>query len=942
MSLFKAREWWRTKCGDGEEEFDTACIAVGDVLNTNTGDAQIVTGSLNGVLRIHQPHSSSSNSGTTSGGGSVGVGAEGVGAQSKSATSAAGIGSGQYSIEDLLYERNFGEPILGVRTGQFTSQGHVVLALLFSRRLSVYRVSRNGGGIDASGHMGMLNTNNAASTTAIDASSSGHTAHAAASFYTLSVCYEHQLDRNAYSMCTGQFGGAYTFTYIAVQSLDGAISVFENESLAYTRFIPGFLLPGPLAYCLSTDAIVTANSNFEVQSFKCATLTAANAAGGAANNAANAARRSLPEHEHGHVRERDAAAAASMSGTAGPLTHHQPRVKEDWKVVIGELALDIQVGKVLGASTASSSAAEDVVVLGEQTLFVLSADAGRIKMQRRLDYLPVCMHLYRVEDPLHHNRSMHADRAVSSMSSESAHGAFCNILVGSSTGVILIYRELDLIWSAKCDFVNVSLSVARIGGVSGLIVGLGDAGQLDVNFIGTDPPTNGAMNAAAAVGIDADGRGSADDEMEYEQMDNEHRQLLAKIRERCSSNNANGIGGAAASTDTLEKVVIRAQVPSCLDSAASRKRTAGVSEYHHNDALDGFDAAASVYSGRSVTIRLYVSGTGTGRRSIEDLSLLLSVAEPFFIVGEKRVHVGRVPNSSANDAASSSAAPAASLSFTVGIDETPGRDMLLPGDTEVTVTAQYAVVGSSSSSAGGSTTGVETIKVQLPLCLSVDAIPPVKADGFKITLETNRQPPLLAVLFDDIIPTSSSTASGAAVAPGGRGVGELSAAAMEAAATSEMAAMHEMHAMNASIFGNAITLRYLNGIEVTVLVSKNAGRYRVQSACFEAMWLAVNELQRRLSMFFIDSSASSSSTSSGPFCISFGEPLPLQDYFALIDRYGSHRCWLAGGELRRFPFTSTRATLELSSTHCIECTHCVNCVTASALRCAHRRDLFLG
>lgn len=110
--------------------------------------------------------------------------------------------------------------------------------------------------------------------------------------------------------------------------------------------------------------------------------------------------------------------------------------------------------------------------------------------------------------------------------------------------------------------------------------------------------------------------------------------------------------------------------------------------------------------------------------------------------------------------------------------------------------------------------------------------------------------------------------------------------------------MHEMHAMNASIFGNAITLRYLNGIEVTVLVSKNAGRYRVQSACFEAMWLAVNELQRRLSMFFIDSSASSSLTSSGPFNISFGEPLPLQDYFALIDRYGSHRCWLTRGELR--------------------------------------------
>ena len=326
-------------------------------------------------------------------------------------------------------------------------------------------------------------------------------------------------------------------------------------------------------------------------------------------------------------------------------------MKEDWRTVIGELALDIQVGKVLGSGGSAGAmlgyaaagrdgyGSEDVVVLGEQTLFVLS-DAGRIRMQRRLDYLPVCMHLYAVDD--------RGGRASSSSSLANGNGgapasesAFCNILVGSSTGVILIYRELDLVWSAKCDFVNVGLRVSRIGGVPGLIVGLGDAGQLDVNFIGTDPPAHGGI-AAAAAGMDADGRAAAAAESEYEQMDNEHRQLLARIRERCAAQP--GAPGSAPGADAaLEKlIVVRAQVPPGLDDARRRS---------------GDDGGADGYAGRSVTVRLYVSGTG--RRPIEELSVLLSVAEPFVVLGERRVTLGSLGGA---------AEPPATLSVTVGVD----------------------------------------------------------------------------------------------------------------------------------------------------------------------------------------------------------------------------------------------------------------------------------
>lgn len=35
MSLFKARDWWATYCGN-DEEFDTGCISVSNIDNNGT------------------------------------------------------------------------------------------------------------------------------------------------------------------------------------------------------------------------------------------------------------------------------------------------------------------------------------------------------------------------------------------------------------------------------------------------------------------------------------------------------------------------------------------------------------------------------------------------------------------------------------------------------------------------------------------------------------------------------------------------------------------------------------------------------------------------------------------------------------------------------------------------------------------------------------------
>lgn len=38
---------------------------------------------------------------------------------------------------------------------------------------------------------------------------------------------------------------------------------------------------------------------------------------------------------------------------------------------------------------------------------------------------------------------------------------------------------------------------------------------------------------------------------------------------------------------------------------------------------------------------------------------------------------------------------------------------------------------------------------------------------------------------------------------------------------------------------NMVSFRYPGGQEVSILVSKNSGRYRLQSGCLEAMWLVL-------------------------------------------------------------------------------------------------------
>ncbi|EMP31554.1 Protein PTHB1 [Chelonia mydas] len=159
--------------------------------------------------------------------------------------------------------------------------------------------------------------------------------------YQIKLMYEHNLQRTACNMTYGPFGGVKGRDLICIQSMDGMLMLFEQESYAFGRFLPGFLLPGPLTYSSRTDSFITVSSCQQVESYNL-----------------------LPTVGEG---EKTYLVLANLV--------------MDWVLNIGEQALDICV--------VSFNQTSSVFVLGERNFFCLK-DNGQIRFMKKLDCSPSC------------------------------------------------------------------------------------------------------------------------------------------------------------------------------------------------------------------------------------------------------------------------------------------------------------------------------------------------------------------------------------------------------------------------------------------------------------------------------------------------------------------------------------------------------------------------
>jgi hypothetical protein len=95
--------------------------------------------------------------------------------------------------------------------------------------------------------------------------------------------------------------------------------------------------------------------------------------------------------------------------------------------------------------------------------------------------------------------------------------------VGTHDATIKIYRDNSLIWSAGLSYIPVTLSVATIANIAGMIVVMDDVGHLSVTYLGTDPATN-------IVNVSSENK-----EFNYDDMEEELKRLQSSIREATQS-----------------------------------------------------------------------------------------------------------------------------------------------------------------------------------------------------------------------------------------------------------------------------------------------------------------------------------------------------------------------------------------------------------------------
>lgn len=179
MSLFKLREWWSAKLGC-EEYFSEGGLVVGNLDNSQENTPKIITGSLQGRIRVHDPQicRSKADDATT-----------------------------------LLLETRLDAPILQLKLGRLIPHDtfSVALAILHPNKLAVYTCRARSSSLKNGSTEG------------------GETSHfELVPLYTHRFCV-HGVQFNAYSMCLGPFGGVLDRDLTLVQSMDGRVTIYEHD-----------------------------------------------------------------------------------------------------------------------------------------------------------------------------------------------------------------------------------------------------------------------------------------------------------------------------------------------------------------------------------------------------------------------------------------------------------------------------------------------------------------------------------------------------------------------------------------------------------------------------------------------------------------------------------------------------------------------------------------
>ncbi|GET91458.1 hypothetical protein, conserved [Leishmania tarentolae] len=752
-SLFQLRDFWHTSFPG--EEFSPSALVLADPDVSNLFD-KIVLGSYQGMLRILNPSAS----------------------------------QGPMLPDDVLLEKKYNDPILQLDCGPFHSFNPGVppnlLAVLFPRTLMFLRIFSQG-------------TENANEMNAPNVASSGttggneHTDEASSSlqgntqvshrhppssspnapgtfsslkelgaFYTLRIQSEVHLQSTAYNFASGCFGNS-DYKMVCVQSMDGLLTILDYRGVLYRTFLPQsqFLIPGPMQYSVHRDALLTCNSSMFLLSYSFSSLVL----------------NSTPED----VASTTAGSVASRcSSNLCPL----------FAFNLGEDAVDIAVCRLTRGLAREEA---DIVVLCTSVLYILS-ESGEPRMIRRLDVEASTLCVY----PLPGIQ-------------------YDNLLVGTFNGLVQVYSDTELLWSAAVasGAAPLQLTVATLCGVEGMIVYLGSDSSLTTNYLGTDP-------------VDHHPESLNTNSSSYTEIVNDLKEYELLIRQRTGD----AAIGSEESNDNDLLAIPGMQLSSTAEKSKSKRNAdiaeeeAGSSVIKRAPASNPSDAAVAP----SLSIKSEFSSIRTNDNSavftvtlqtlhnhpVETVSIVVQAVSPLLVTPSQCVMKEITPDSIAR------------CTFTVSAVQ--DRDLIIPSSLDLVVVAVYR----------GERQEYETVQhvAVAPFPLVARPVAPVKNTAFSLQLNTDQsQPPSLIDMFPDMVPLGSVTS-------------------------------------------NVLSLHYLNGADATVLVSKNAARFKLQGSTIEGLWLLAAELTRRVRLSCRDAATVK---------LEIPDELPVPDFLAVVDTHWTIR-----------------------------------------------------
>jgi Bardet-Biedl syndrome 9 protein len=505
---------------------------------------------------------------------------------------------------------------------------------------------------------------------------------------TIKTCYEHKLVRNGFNFCLGRIGDR-NYDIIFVQSIDGVISIFEQDSLVNSVAINENIFPGAISFLNRKDYFLISNTAYEVQ---CYTY----------NNLATVTSKS-----------------------------EDKKITNAWTVIIGELVKDVKI------IDNTISKKQEILILSETMLHLLD-DNGKFLFQKKLDYEPMAIHAFNIEDP-----NYCQNKLINMM-----------YMISTNSDHILIYKGISLCWAVKIFDTSVFLKNCEFEGMKGLIVNLSDTGRLSVLYLGMEPVKNNKIIMPAK-------------NLDYNVIAGETEKLLNIVE-----NYEKGV--VVLPNESLEINVN-------VDPNIYFDENAGEKIYYSDHTGKILRAQVSIelsfpsYGGENLKICLVCPNN-------------IKCDEPMFSI-EKLSH--------------SNSPFRKIINFRI-------FSFLYPIFSTIKLYATYSIKNPQSGEKTIQSSGLE---FDLPLALFIKTTSISKDVKHKITLCTDKDPLTIPKIFSDLT---------------------------------------ENFAESSCIISNLNMMGFIypNKTEVSIIISKNAGRYRIQSSNYESLIFISNQIIMRLNEFY--------------------------------------------------------------------------------------------